>query len=74
MLVGNMKKKNFPWAITNSPLGYYNRSPPGLDPNTPWYTAGGFTVHHEIKAVNIWLVFIRLIVLKIQKKLVFINR
>ena len=19
-------------------LGYYNRSPPGLEPNTPWYT------------------------------------
>jgi hypothetical protein len=32
------KIKNFPWAITNTPLGYYNRSPPGLDPNTPWYT------------------------------------
>jgi hypothetical protein len=30
--------KNFPSAISNTPLGYYNRSPPGLDPNTPWYT------------------------------------
>jgi hypothetical protein len=25
------KKKKFP-------MGYSNRSPPGLDPNTPWYT------------------------------------
>jgi hypothetical protein len=31
-------------------------------------------LHHGMKAVNIWLVFIRLIALKIQKNLFFINR
>jgi hypothetical protein len=30
--------------------------------------------HHEIKGVNIWLVFIGLIALKIQKNIFFINR
>jgi hypothetical protein len=31
-------------------------------------------LNHEINGVNIWLVFIRLIALKIQKKFFFINR